>query len=30
MIFLDAIIEELMLRYQKSEEEMREYHTNLE
>lgn len=30
MIFLDSIIEELMLRYQKSEEELREYHTNLE
>ena len=30
MVFLDAAIEELMLRYQKGEDEMREYHTNLE
>jgi len=30
MLFFDASIEELMLRYKKSEEEMKEYHTNLE
>ncbi|MDD5318029.1 MAG: 6-phospho-3-hexuloisomerase [Candidatus ainarchaeum sp.] len=30
MVFLDAVIEELMRRYQKSEDEMREFHTNLE
>jgi len=30
MIFFDSIVEELMLRYQKSEEELRALHTNLE
>lgn len=30
MIFFDSIVEELMLRYQKSEDELKELHTNLE
>jgi len=30
MVFLDSVIDELMQRYQKSEEELREYHTDLE
>jgi len=30
MVFLDAIIDELMVRYQKSEEQLKELHSNLE
>jgi len=30
MVFLDSVVEELMLRYRKSEKELKELHTNLE